>query len=170
MLENSATHDPLTSISNRRLFKTNLDEAINRAKLNKSMIGLFYLDLDHFKLVNDTYGHDAGDFVLKNVIYKLSVFFRKEDILSRIGGDEFAIIIENAKNKNELKSIAIKICELIDVPIKMNNSTLNVAVSIGISTYPDDGNTMDELVNCADQRMFYAKKHGGNQFSFKSDD
>jgi len=121
-------------------------------------------------MVNDTYGHDAGDFILINVIYKLKAYFRKDDILARLGGDEFAIIIEDAKNRNELKSIAIKICELIAVPIKMNNITLKIAASIGVSVYPDDGHTMDQLVNCADQRMFYAKKHGGNQFSFKNED
>lgn len=169
MLEDSATHDPLTNISNRRLFQTNLEAAIERAKIKKSIVGLFYFDLDHFKSANDTHGHNAGDFILKNVIYKLSVLFRQDDILARLGGDEFAIIIEDAKNRNELKSIAIKICQLLSVPIKMDGIELQISASIGISVYPDDGDTMEELVACADQRMFYAKRRGGNQYSFKSD-
>lgn len=169
MLENSATHDPLTNVSNRRLFQTNLEAAIERAKKKKSMVALFYFDLDHFKTANDTHGHNAGDFILKNVIYKLSVFFRKDDILARLGGDEFAIIIEDAKTKDELKSIAIKICQLISIPTNMNGTILKVSASIGISVFPEDGNTVDELITCADQRMFYSKRHGGNRFSFTSE-
>lgn len=170
MLENAATHDPLTEISNRRLFQEKFSEALNRGKTKNLMVALFYFDLDNFKLINDTYGHNGGDIVLKNVSDKVSAFFRKTDMLARLGGDEFAIIIEDAIDKNELKNIAVKICQLIAMPTRMNNISLSVTASVGISVYPDDGNNVEELVTCADHRMFYAKKQGGNNFSFKSDD
>lgn len=168
ILKNTSTHDPLTNIANRRLFYVNLKDSITRAKNKKSLVAIFYIDLDKFKIVNDTYGHDAGDFILKNVIYKLRTFFRKNDILARLGGDEFVIIIEDAKSKDELKSIAIKICQLIATPVVMNNISMHVTASIGISIYPEDGKNADEIVTISDQRMLFSKKQGGNTFSFES--
>lgn len=169
-LENISTHDPLTNIANRRLFYKNLNQAIKHAKNNALSLSVFYLDLDNFKQANDKYGHDAGDHILKNVIHRLSIYFRKDDILARLGGDEFTVIIEGTKNKEELESIAMKICKLIASPIQWKENVLNVSASVGISIYPSDADNAEKLLTIADQNMFYAKKHGGNQFSFTSND
>lgn len=168
MLENAATHDPLTNVANRRLFEKNLEHAIERARNAKTRVALLYIDIDKFKPINDNYGHIAGDFVLKTVIYKLNMFFRKDDVIFRIGGDELAILIEDAPDKDELESIARKICQLVAMPVHMQNITMHVTVSVGVCVYPDDVSCSDDLIGCADKCMYHVKSRGGNNYHFIS--
>lgn len=165
-LEKTATHDPLTKAANRTLFHTNLDAALKHAHTNNIKVGLFFIDLDGFKIANDTYGHDAGDVILTNVTQRLNSFFRKDDMISRLGGDEFTIIIDNVRNKDELSTIAKKICELISLPIESNGIVLKVTASVGIAIYPDNATNSRDLITCADECMYHAKEHGGNQFYY----
>jgi diguanylate cyclase (GGDEF)-like protein len=168
-LKIAATHDPLTEVANRRLFKLNLNKAISHAKENKKLFALFYIDLDNFKLVNDLYGHHMGDEILLIIIGRLRNYFRKNDIIARLGGDELAIIIENMTSKNDIVIIAKKICQLIALPIKVNDIKLSTSASIGISIFPLDGKNEDALLRCADKCMYYAKDKGGNDYYFSHD-
>lgn len=165
-LEKTATHDPLTKVANRTLFHVNLDNALKHAQKNNTKVGLFFIDLDGFKIANDTYGHAAGDAILTNVTQRLNSFFRKDDVISRLGGDEFTILIDNLRNRDELITIAKKICELIALPIESNGIILKVTASVGIATYPDNATNSRDLITCADKCMYYAKEHGGNQFHY----
>lgn len=163
-LEDAATHDPLTHVANRSLFEFNLAKALKHAKENKKILGLFYIDLDYFKNVNDLYGHHVGDKVLVLIIERLKNFFHTEDIISRLGGDEITVILENVSDVNELKNIAERLCELISAPIKMGNSELTLSASIGISAYPQDGSDVESLLQLADQSMYFVKQRGGNSY------
>jgi diguanylate cyclase (GGDEF)-like protein len=162
-LEESATHDPLTKIANRTLFKEKLDRAIHYACLHKKNIAVFYIDLDHFKQINDQYGHEAGDEVLLTVTSRLRHFFRKTDIVSRWGGDELTVVLDNIDNPDQVKKIADTLCETISIPIKLKDRELHVHSSIGISIYPEDGENAEALLNYADQMMYLAKAQGGNR-------
>jgi diguanylate cyclase (GGDEF)-like protein len=166
ILKKNATHDPLTHAANRRLFEINLETAIKNAKAYQTTVALFYIDLDKFKIANDTYGHDVGDLILKSVIQKLHAYFRKEDMISRLGGDEFAIIIENTYDHYALEKIAQKICELMAIPIQTNVTTIHISASIGIALYPDHAKNSQDLIIRADRCMYQAKQNGGNQFYF----
>ncbi|VVC75616.1 Cyclic di-GMP phosphodiesterase Gmr [Aquicella siphonis] len=165
-LAQAATHDPLTKIPNRRLFQTNLANALARARKNSRILALLYIDLDNFKTVNDLYGHQTGDRILQIMINRLRNYFRKDDILARLGGDELAVIIENVNGHEDIETIARKICYLIAIPVKLQNATLQISASVGISVYPDDGADEESLLKCADTCMYYAKEHGGNKFYF----
>jgi diguanylate cyclase (GGDEF)-like protein len=163
-LEKIATHDPLTQVANRALFTINLDEAIRRACRNNKIIGLFYLDLDKFKSINDRYGHHIGDYVLLVIAKRLKNFLGSNEIIARLGGDEFTIIVENANNVDEIMNTAKMICESLSNTVRVNNINLNISASIGISIYPDDGTDSETLMRCADKTMYYVKTHGGNNF------
>lgn len=163
-LEYAATHDPLTQVANRRLFKFNFDTAIKHAQENKKLLALFYIDLDNFKFANDIYGHRTGDLVLITVIERLKESFYKEDIIARLGGDELAMIIENMTNRDEIETIARKICQLIAIPIVINDVHIKISASIGIGIYPFDGKDYDTLLRYSDKYMYYVKEHGGNNY------
>ncbi|MDX1901915.1 MAG: diguanylate cyclase [Gammaproteobacteria bacterium] len=166
-LSRAATHDPLTHVANRRLFEKTLIKSIRDARIQQAKLTLFYIDLDNFKFINDHYGHHAGDHVLLVVIGRLKNFFRKNDVIARIGGDELAVIIGSANETNEIKSIAGRICQLIGMPIEFNQVKLTVTSSIGIAIYPNDGEDENVLLNAADRRMYIAKEQGGNSFYYE---
>lgn len=168
-LEEAATHDPLTQVANRRLFAQNLEAALERARQQKKLMALLYVDLDHFKAINDTYGHHAGDHILVVVIERLKKYFNKADMIARLGGDELAVIIEDVIDRHHLEVIAIHICELIAKPIEMNHIALHISASVGISIYPYDGHDEEALIKSSDQSMYFAKQHGGNQFHFHTE-
>lgn len=169
-LHNAATHDPLTHVANRSLFQQKLENAIDRSKLNKSILALFFIDLDLFKLVNDVYGHDVGDQVLVVLINRIKTFFKSnvlqsDDIIARLGGDEITVILENAASLEEIKFVATQLCKLSAMPIHLDNKIkLKISASIGISIFPDDGATVSELLTRADKAMYRAKERGGNNF------
>ncbi len=169
LLEQAATHDYLTKIPNRRLFNYTLSQLIIYAKASNQKFALLYLDLDHFKTMNDYYGHEAGDQILLTVVERLNRYFRKDDIISRLGGDEFAIIIENISNRDDLAIVAQKICILIAEPIKWHDFELNVSASLGIAIYPHDGENVEDLLRMADKCMYAVKEKGGNNFHFSDE-
>jgi diguanylate cyclase (GGDEF)-like protein len=165
-LKQDATHDPLTQIANRSLFEANFEKAILSAASNHTILALLYLDIDGFKNVNDTYGHNVGDQLLLMVVARLSNVLRNKDILSRLGGDELSIILENMANVQAIADVAERVREVISKPIMLETTEVQVHVSIGIAIYPTDGSDANTLLRVADRAMYYVKDHGGNNYHF----
>lgn len=168
-LQQEATHDPLTHVANRHLFEVILQDAINQAERKKQNLALFYIDLDKFKEVNDTYGHHAGDQLLLVVIARIKNILRDTDTVARLGGDEITIILENATHLEKIAEIADRICKSIAKPIKVDGTDTHVFASIGISMYPSDGTDIKNLIAVADKAMYFVKENGGNSFHFNLD-
>jgi diguanylate cyclase (GGDEF)-like protein/PAS domain S-box-containing protein len=166
MLHHQANHDTLTQLPNRMLFQNRLEAAILKAKRNGEKIALFFIDLDHFKEINDSLGHDIGDEVLKAVSQKLKTAIREADTLARLGGDEFTIILEGLSQTGDASRFAAKIIRMLSSVIKVGSHELYVSSSIGISIYPDDGSSAKALLKYADAAMFKAKEEGRNTFQF----
>lgn len=167
LLEEMATHDTLTGLSNRMLFHNKLQVALETAQKRGSLLSVLFIDLDGFKSINDNFGHTSGDIVLKIVAMRLLKSVRSSDSVSRLGGDEFTIIMENP-NESCIHKICQRIIHEISQPIILGNNEGFVTVSIGISLYPRDGVTMDQLIKKADSAMYIAKKSGKNRFVFSS--
>jgi len=167
-LHYQAHYDALTDLPNRILFHDRLEQAIEKAKRNKSKVALLFIDLDHFKEINDSLGHKSGDEVLKIVAKRLENTIRDEDTLSRLGGDEFTIVIERLKKGEDASLLAQKIIKVLTKPIEINNNLLYVSSSIGISLYPEDGDSVQNLLKYADSAMYKAKNEGRNNFQFYS--
>lgn len=165
-LQQEATHDPLTHIANRHLFEVLLQDSLNQAERENNNLALFYLDLDKFKEVNDTYGHHAGDRLLLVVIARIKNILRDTDTVARLGGDEITIILEHATHLEKIAEIADRICQSIAKPIKIDGAEVQVYASIGISMYPSDGTTIKKLIEVADKAMYFVKENGGNSFHF----
>lgn len=165
-LKQDATHDPLTHVANRSLFETNFQEAIKTAAVEHKILALLYLDLDRFKEVNDKHGHDAGDQLLLIVVARLNNILRERDIVSRLGGDELTVILENIENVQAIADIAERVCETIREPIMLRDGVVQVYASIGVSIFPIDGDDMNTLLRVADRAMYYVKDHGGNNYHF----
>ena len=164
-LEYIANHDALTKLPNRLLFLDRLKQNIKHAHREKQNISVLFLDLDKFKDINDTYGHEVGDILLQEVSKKLQLCVREEDTISRLGGDEFTIIINNT-DKDSILKIATKIISKMQEKTIINNVHIYTTFSIGISTYPQDGDTPNLLVRNADTAMYKAKEMGKNQYQF----
>ncbi len=156
-LEFKAMHDPLTKLPNRLLFTDRLQISILKAKRNNLKIALFFIDLDNFKEINDSFGHDIGDIVLKKTSQRLKESIRQEDTLSRLGGDEFTIIFENLKAKDDALMLAKKIQKSLLIPINIANQNIHISCSIGISFYPDNATDKDDLLKYADLAMYKSK-------------
>lgn len=167
LLEEMATHDTLTGLSNRILFQAQFKSLLDLPPEHKSPLALLFIDLDGFKKINDTFGHDSGDIVLKIVAERLLQSVRASDTVSRLGGDEFTIIMENQKELC-LNRICQRILDEIAIPIPLGKNEGHVTASIGISLFPHDGDTMHELIKKADDAMYVAKKSGKNRFVFSS--
>lgn len=163
-LSHLAHHDSLTDLPNRRLFLDRLDQGIKRAERNNTQLAIFFIDLDNFKISNDTYGHDFGDEVLREVGCRLLGVVRQSDTVARLGGDEFVLIAENVRDATEITAIARKILACFDTPIQALGRTLAASASVGIGVYPQDGKDMVELMKSADQAMYRAKAEGRNGF------
>ena len=157
-----AYHDGLTRLPNRELFHDRMILAAASADRFSSQMALMYLDLDGFKEINDAYGHDAGDELLKAVASRLEGLIRKGDTLARLGGDEFALLISDFKAISDVEIVARKILIALEEPLTARK--LSVTVSIGISFYPDHGKIMEVLLKNADQAMYQAKKLGKNNY------
>lgn len=167
-LEHQAKYDNLTNIPNRFLFMDRLNQSIKQASRHKTNVAVFFLDLDKFKLINDTLGHHYGDLLLQRVAKIVSESIRESDTVARLGGDEFAMIIHDAKDEAATAAIAKKIILAIDKPIFVEGKTINVTSSIGIALYTDDTLNAENLLNNADNAMYVAKKQGKNCFAFNS--
>ncbi len=163
-----AHHDALTGLPNRLLFNDRLETSIENAKRSNSKIALLFIDLDHFKEINDSLGHNIGDEVLKQVTDKLNKIIRKQDTLARLGGDEFTIILGGLKQGQDASLLAQKIINTLAEPINVEGNTLYVSTSIGISLFPDDGDSPLNLLKYADSAMYKAKDEGRNNFQFYS--
>lgn len=156
--------DPLTGAYNRLQFDKVIQDKINHAKKTGGKFALLFLDLDHFKNVNDTLGHQAGDQVLKNVTMRLKASIQENDIVARMGGDEFAIILDQIKSIKSAQLIAEKMLAELSIDHDLGGSTIKVSCSIGMSIFPDDGDTPETLMRSADTAMYYAKDLGRNNF------
>jgi diguanylate cyclase (GGDEF)-like protein/PAS domain S-box-containing protein len=165
-----AYYDHLTGLPNRALFNDRLELAIKNARRNKDRVALMFLDLDQFKIVNDTYGHDIGDELLKQVSGRITAVLRDSDTLARMGGDEFTVIlpyIENAEGGLvDAKNIAEKILAVFTEPFMISDITIKTSTSIGIALYQDDADTTTALLKFADTAMYEAKNAGRNTYRF----
>lgn len=157
--------DGLTNLPNRRGFQENLANAISRSERSGKTIALAYIDLDHFKPVNDNYGHLVGDIVLASVANRLSAAIRGCDSLARIGGDEFVAIIEGVKSNEDIMPIAERIVNAIRDPFLIDRQKIEISCSVGIAIYSGNGD-IENLMVCADTAMYKAKENGKNQFRF----
>ena len=159
-----ANHDTLTGLPNRAMFNENLQGAIARAARSKTMLALFFIDLDHFKQVNDTLGHPFGDSVLREVTRRFSALVRDGDTLARFGGDEFVLLVENLKDAADVHPIAQKLQSVLDPRATLQDNEINLSSSIGVCVYPADGKDAATLLANADIAMYQAKTTGRKQY------
>ncbi|MFY9090142.1 ABC transporter substrate-binding protein [Arcobacter aquimarinus] len=167
VLKQLANYDSLTDLPNRYYFETILEKIYSLSNRNNSIFGLAFIDLDGFKTINDTYGHHAGDFVLKNIAQRFQESVRKEDTIARIGGDEFALIFHLSDGNENYKNFLNKLLNIASIPIKYTDEiTLKVTASIGLSFYSSQNKvSIQELIKQADDAMYNAKKNGKNIFA-----
>ncbi len=168
LLEYQATHDTLTHLKNRKALQEKLEEALSSAKRNKKKVALLFIDLDRFKEINDSLGHEVGDKVLVEVAKRLKKSIRKEDMIARLGGDEFTIIVENVEKEEDVTFLASKLVKIFTKPLVIDGYKLYLSSSIGISIYPDDGKNVASLLKFADSAMYKAKAEGRGNFQFYS--
>ncbi|OCA88779.1 sensor domain-containing diguanylate cyclase [Pseudobacillus wudalianchiensis] len=158
-----AYKDSLTHLPNRTFFYKEVSALLEKLKRSERMGAILFIDLDGFKQVNDEYGHDHGDLLLQKIADRIKGVIREQDMVSRLGGDEFIIFLFDLRNEKESTHIADRVCQVIVQPIDLNGVQVNVSASIGISLFPKDGQHPDELIKKADQAMYEAKKAGKNQ-------
>lgn len=164
-----AENDPMTGLSNRYYFEEHLRGAIQRAHRLNFQLGLVYLDLDNFKLINDSLGHDSGDLLLQNIAQRLLGVVREGDVVCRLGGDEFAIIVHDLETETSVGALAQRVIESVREPIMLNNKEQFVTCSIGIATYPRCATTAEDMLKRADLAMYQVKREGRNGFHFFSE-
>lgn len=169
-MENLAFYDPLTGLSNRRLFKDRLSKAVAESKRRGSFIALLFLDLDQFKRINDSLGHDAGDQLLVEIARRLEHSVRETDTVSRIGGDEFTVLLGDIDSTHGVRHIADKILQNLCKPVMLKNQEVINTVSIGITMAPSDGDDSNTLMRNADMAMYQAKAMGRNNYQFFSEE
>lgn len=162
-LEYQAYYDALTGLPNRLLFRDRVVTAIAQAKRNKRGMAVMYLDLDNFKHVNDALGHSVGDTLLSDVAVRLQSCIRASDTISRLGGDEFTILLNETNTSDAVAGVARKILQSLARPFRVGGHELFVTASIGISVFPNDGDDVETLLKCADSAMYRAKELGRNQ-------
>jgi diguanylate cyclase (GGDEF)-like protein/PAS domain S-box-containing protein len=161
-----AQHDPLTDLPNRVLFNDRLTQAIALADRQGKQLAVLFVDLDHFKKINDSLGHDVGDKLLQSIAGRLIACVRRSDTVSRLGGDEFVVLLAQVEHAEDAAYTARKILRVLAAPHLIDNKNLHISVSIGVSTYPSDGQDAEGLMNRADNAMYEAKEHGRNNFQF----
>ena len=164
-----AHHDPLTDLPNRLLFKDILSIELAKAQRGKKKFAVLFLDLDRFKYINDTLGHDNGDQLLKEVSERLRRSVRASDTVARIGGDEFNIFLSEISNAGDIIPIAQKVADSFRNPYVIDGHEFNMSTSIGVSIYPEDGESIEALFKNADIAMYHAKELGGNSYQFYSE-
>jgi diguanylate cyclase (GGDEF)-like protein/PAS domain S-box-containing protein len=164
-----AYHDSLTGLPNRLLFVDRLKQAIALSRRIEIPFGVLFLDMDDFKLINDTLGHDQGDALLKAVSKRLAGAIRKEDTVSRLGGDEFILIAQNLKGEDAIITVAERVLDCFKTPFKLNSNDFYINASIGVALFPADGEDSETLIKNADIAMYRAKGNGKNQYSLCTD-
>ena len=165
-----AKYDHLTGLANRTLFMEFLTASIMRSEISQHTTAVFYLDLDHFKPINDSLGHDVGDELLKSVAARLQQNVRRGDLVARLGGDEFAIVLDDVDRPDDVKLIAEKIVEAVCRPHQLGGRELQVSTSVGIAVWPECGREPDELIKAADTAMYVTKKSGRRGYQYFTDE
>ena len=165
-LRHMALHDVLTGLPNRRLLAESLEGALARAQRHGHRLALLFLDLDRFKLVNDTLGHAAGDELLGEVARRLRAAVRQEDLIARLGGDEFTVVLEELQHPDNAAHLARKLIEAVARPMQLCGRELTPSTSVGIAIYPDDARSAADLSKAADAAMYRAKQRGRHTFEF----
>ncbi|MDX2481857.1 MAG: EAL domain-containing protein [Desulfuromusa sp.] len=168
-ISHQAYHDVLTQLPNRLLFDDRMKQAFAHASRNGQRFAMLFMDLDRFKLINDTLGHVMGDLVLQRVSERILGCLRAEDTLSRFGGDEFCLLLPDITSKESVASVAEKILKAVRQPFSINNHELYLSISLGIAIYPDAGKTGDALLQSADIAMYHVKANGKDGYCFYSD-
>ena len=169
-LRHQATHDELTGILNRRSIIEKMRQELRRSKRSKQPIGLIIMDIDHFKRINDTYGHCAGDIVLKNISKSMKNLIRPYDAVGRYGGEEFLIVLPET-DIDQTNNVALRMCNIIaNTPIAIENRSINVTISLGLTAIYEyfDEDKIDMLIQTADQALYMAKENGRNRVEFLS--
>jgi len=165
-IREKALHDPLTGIPNRILLYDRITHEIDITNRRGNMMALLFLDMDGFKKINDTYGHDAGDKLLKAFAVRVGGCVRQSDTVARLGGDEFVILLPDINNKEDVLQVGRKIRDRCEKPYQIDDQEFSVTVSIGISVYPADGKEVDTLLKKADSAMYTVKASGKNNLAF----
>lgn len=159
-----AYHDYLTGALNRAAFEEMAEKAISRAARMKKKLGMLMIDLDHFKLVNDTLGHSAGDVLLQSFVKRLIPLLRKSDVLARLGGDEMGVVLDLIDKTSDAELIGKKFIDAVQkTPFDVNGQNCAITTSVGVSIFPDDGETLSILIQRADEALYKAKQLGRNQ-------
>ena len=169
-LEHRAFHDALPGLPNRLMLRDRLSQAIARAERHRSVLAVLFIDLDRFKAINDTLGHQIGDAVLQSVASRITDQLRKSDTVAREGGDEFLVLLEDVGSVQNAALVAAKLLHSLDQPYVIGSHSLHCSGSIGVAMYPDDGASAGELIKHADAAMFDSKGEGRNQVHFFSED
>jgi len=165
-LSHLAYHDALTGLSNRQLLYEHLKQEVAHANRSNSMIAVVFVDLDRFKEVNDTFGHNVGDRVLKEVSARILACTREGDIVARLGGDEFVMVLPNQQSSAAVVPAIERVLASVSQPMRIEDREVSVTCSVGVALYPDDGTNSEVLMRNADAAMYYAKNSGGHQFRF----
>ncbi len=165
-LNHLAHHDPLTGLPNRLLFSDRLDQALERARRTQQCCALLFLDLDGFKVINDTLGHGSGDMLLQMVAARLKGSLRRSDTATRLGGDEFVVIMADVAQAEDTARLAKKLLDVLAAPLELAGECVTISASMGISLYPADGNDGQALLKAADTAMYTAKTQGRNRYCF----
>lgn len=168
-LENLAYYDTLTGIPNRTYFFIKLKSMIQEALRDGSKVALLFIDLDGFKEVNDTYGHETGDKLLIEVAKRLKKSVRRDDFVARLAGDEFVVVLKDIYSKEDIIRIAHKLLSNLDEPFFIDGHYIQIGASIGIAVLPDDAFELETLVKYADRAMYHSKFTGKNRYTFYSD-
>lgn len=164
-IKHIALHDPLTGLANRRLFNERLSYTVAQKQRHKEPFALIAIDMDKFKPINDQHGHKTGDEVLREVSRRLLSHVRDEDTVARLGGDEFCVILPSTGDQGSTLKVANKLRDTLNKPFVNQGIQLDLSASIGISLYPDDGKSVDELLRSADMAMYQAKQAGGGRIA-----
>jgi diguanylate cyclase (GGDEF)-like protein len=167
-MRRKALHDPLTGLANRAMFLESLERAVHKARRRSAQFSVLFVDLDRFKEVNDTMGHAAGDALLKAIAGRLLAAVRQSDLVSRLGGDEFVLLIEEHGGPEEVMIVAQKILAMVERPVAVDWREAAVSASVGIATFPEDGEDAETLLRNADTAMYQSKERGRNNFQFYS--
>ena len=161
-----ALHDPLTLLPNRVYLKDRLDSLLAQARRNQRLMAVLFIDLDNFKTINDSLGHHAGDLLLREIALRLSAAVRQGDIVARLGGDEFVVVLAEVANSDDAARVAAKLMAMVNAAVTLEGRKLSVSPSIGISVFPMDGDSADDLIRHADAAMYHAKDSGRNNYQF----
>ena len=165
-VERMAYHDHLTGLPNRALLSDRLDQALAAARRHQRLLAVLFLDLDRFKAINDAAGHHVGDGLLTAVASRLKACVREEDTVSRLGGDEFVILLSNLSETGVVQEIAHKIVEAVSQPFEIDGRVIYIGTSVGISLFPDGGESAAALLKAADTAMYQAKQEGRGSYCF----